>query len=102
MLVTPSAEVLFDSEEVLLEKIKTFISHIRGKGAQKIKATLSDDVAKIENGIRLSCLDRYLPLAYEKQETIFDYEENCLLFVGESAAVKLKAESSTKLLLEDV
>ena len=102
VLVTPSAEVLFDSEEVLLEKIKTFISHIRGKGAQKIKATLSDDVAKIENGIRLSCLDRYLPLAYEKQETIFDYAENCLLFVSESAAVKLKAESSTKLLLEDI
>lgn len=102
VLVTPSAEVLFDSEEVLLEKIKTFISHIRGKGAQKIKATLSDDVAKIENGIRLSCLDRYLSLAYEKQETIFDYAENCLLFVSESAAVKLKAESSTKLLLEDI
>ena len=102
VLVTPSAEVLFDSEEVLLEKIKTFISHIRGKGAQKIKATLSDDVAKIENGIRLSCLDRYLSLAYEKPETVFDYAKDCLLFVSESAAVKLKAESSTKLLLEDI
>lgn len=100
--VTPSAEVLFDGEEVLLEKIKTFASRVRGKGAQKIKATLSEDVAKIENKIRLSCLDRYLPLAYEKQETIFDYAEDCLLFVSESAAVKLKAESSTKLLLEDI
>ena len=58
VLVTPSAEVLFDSEEVLLEKIKTFISHIRGKGAQKNKETLSDDVSKMERRISLSCLAR--------------------------------------------
>lgn len=102
VLVTPSAEVLFDSEDVLLEKIKEFISKVRGKGAQKIKSTLSEDVSKLENSIRLSCLDRYLSLAYEKPETVFDYAKDCLLFVSESSSVKLKAESSTKLLLEDV
>ncbi len=102
VLVTPSAEVLFESEDILVEKIKAFSSHIKGKGSVKIKETLGEDVSKIENGVRLSCLDRYLPLAYEEKETLFDYMSGCLFFVSESLGVKQKAESSSKLLLEDI
>ena len=102
VLVTPSAEVLFESDDALLEKIKDFSSHIKGKGSTKIKATLGEDISKIENGVRLSCLDRYLPIAYEKSETLFDYVNGCLFFVSESLGVKQKAESSSKLLLEDI
>ena len=102
VLVTPSGEVLFESSEVLLEKLRDFSSRIKGKGAAKIKATIGEDISKIESGVRLSCLDRYLPLAYEKSETLFDYLEDCLFFVSESLGVKQKAESSSKLLLEDI
>ena len=32
--------------------------------------------------------DRYLPLAYERPATLFDYTENALLFVSESAKIR--------------
>lgn len=102
VLVTPSTEILFESDEVLLEKLKDFLKTVKGKGAVKVKATLGDDITKLESGVRLPCLDRYLALAYSERETVFDYADDCLLFVTESAAVKQKADSFSKLLLEDI
>lgn len=102
VLITPAGEVLFENDDVLIEKLKDFSSRIKGRGAAKIRETVSQDISRLENGIRLSCLDRYLPLAYQTPETVFDYTKNNLLFVCESSGVKQKAESSLKLLHEDI
>ena len=102
VLITPAGEVLFENDEVLCEKLRDFLSKVKGRGASKIRETVSEDISRLENNIRLSCLDRYLPLAYEKAETVFDYAKGDLLFVCESSGVKQKAESSLKLLHEDI
>ncbi len=102
VLITPAGEVLFENDDVLREKLESFLSGIKGRGASKIRETISEDITRLKNGIRLSCLDRYLPLAYEKAETVFDYTKGDLLFVCESSGVKQKAESSLKLLYEDI
>ena len=102
VLITPAGEVLFENDEILCEKLRDFLSAVKGRGASKVRETISQDISRLENKIRLSCLDRYLPLAYEKAETVFDYTKNDLLFVCESSGVKQKAESSQKLLQEDI
>ncbi len=100
--ITPATEVLFDSDGALLEKLRAFLPQIKGKGSVKAKAAIAADIDLLENGVRLSCLDRYLALAYETPATLFDYTDDFLLFVSESGAVKQKAQGAEKLLLEDI
>ena len=100
--ITPATEVLFDSDEALLEKLRAFLPQIKGKGSTKAKAEVSADIARVESGVRLPCVDRYLALAYDAPATLFDYTDDFLLFVSESGAVKQKAEGAWKLLQEDI
>ena len=100
--ITPATEVLFDSDAALMEKLRALLPEIKGKGRVKAKAEIASDITRLECGVRLSCVDRYLALAYEKPATLFDYTEDFLLFVSESGAVKQKAEGAQKLLHEDI
>ncbi len=100
--ITPSMEVLFDSPESMKEKIERFISTVKGKGSVKAKQSLNDDVDKLSHFIHLSNPDRYLSLAYDELHTLFDYAEDNLLFVCESASVKQKYNTSNELMLEDI
>ncbi|MBQ3888540.1 MAG: DEAD/DEAH box helicase, partial [Clostridia bacterium] len=102
VLITPSTEILFDSDESLLEKLNALLATVKGKGSTKVKAVLTDDAEKLKNGIRLSCVDRYFALAYDTPETVFDYAEDWLLFVSETAGVKQRFEAATALWNEDV
>ncbi len=46
--------------------------------------------------------DRYLNLAYDKLETIFDYCRDCMLFACESGNIKERADNVIKMLNEDI
>ena len=100
--LTPATEVLFQSDEALREKLAAFLLTIKGKGSVKAKATITRDLEQLQSGVRLSCVDRYLSLAYEKPESLFDYADGALVFVSESAGVRQRMESTQKLLLEDL
>ena len=100
--ITPATEVLFDSDAALLEKLRALLPQIKGKGSVKAKAEIGGDIARLESGVRLSCVDRYLALAYDRPATVFDYTDDFLLFVSESSGVKQKAEGAEKLLQEDI
>ncbi|MBR6314492.1 MAG: transcription-repair coupling factor [Clostridia bacterium] len=100
--LTPATEVLFQSDDVLREKLAAFLSTIKGKGSVKAKATITRDLEQLQSGVRLSCVDRYLSLAYETPESLFDYAADALMFVSESAGVRQRMESAQKLLLEDL
>ena len=95
--ITPATEIVFDSDDVLKEKIEDFINNLSGKGSRKAKETLNKDIEMINSNIKLSSVDKYLSLAYENPACIFDYCKDDLLFVCESGAVKDKAENATKL-----
>lgn len=100
--VTPSTEILFESDEAIAEKIRALYEHIRGKGAKKAKEMLLADIDRLHSGLRVSAADKYLPLVYEDDTTILDYAQDCILFVCESAGVKERAVSAARLLQEDI
>ena len=86
--VTPAAEVLFDSEAALADKIETFLQKKRKKKlSDQATARLRADIDSLRSGVGVA-MDRYLPLAYDPPATIFDYAENALLFVSESAKIR--------------
>lgn len=100
--ISPATEIIFDSDEVLKEKIENFLSQVSGKGSRKAKEVLNKDIEYLNSGIKLSSVDKYLSLAYDGTASIFDYCGEDLLFVCESGSVKDKAESAVKLLNNEI
>ena len=100
--ITPATEVLFDSDDALLQKLKGYLDTVKGKGSVKVREVLNADIAKLESGVRLPCTDRYLALAYDAPETVFDYAAGRLLFVSETAGVKQRFDAAQTLWNEDV
>ncbi len=100
--ITPACEIVFDSDEELKNRIEAYMNGLSGKGSRKAKEFLSRDCEHLSASIKLQSVDKYLSLAYDKLASIFDYCEDTLLFVGESANVKDRAESSLKLLTQEI
>lgn len=84
--ISPAGEVLFDSEEVLCERIEDLSKKLRGKNADGVREKLNADIAKIRGGISLSSIDRYFPLCYPQEATVFDYAN--AVFVCENVSVR--------------
>ena len=100
--VTPANEVLCDGEAQLLQTLTSFADSIHGKGAVKARASVHADIERVQSGLRLSSLDRYMPLFYREGATVFDYADDPLLLVSESFSVKEHAESAQALFLEQI
>ena len=100
--VTPAAEVLFDSAEEMKTRLQEFVKTVKGKGSVKVKASINEDIDKLEHFLHLSACDRYLALAYDTLHTIFDYMGESLLFVCESSSVKQKFTACHQLIYEDI
>ena len=100
--LTPATEVLFESDEALQLKLEAFFAAFKGKGSVKAKAMLAQDIETLKSGVRLPCVDRYLALAYDRPESLFDYAADALLFVSETAGVRQRMEGAQKLLLEEI
>ena len=84
--VSPARETLFDSAEELCERIEALSKKLRGKKAEDIKSRLDEDVKKLRGGVELHSADRFFPLCYEEEATVFDYAER--VFVCENTAVR--------------
>ncbi|MGN0467959.1 MAG: transcription-repair coupling factor, partial [Acutalibacteraceae bacterium] len=100
--ITPAAEVIFDSPEALLEKLRSFSKNIKGKGSQKAKKCVLQDIEKLESDVEVSCTDKYISLAYDKTETLFDYLCDALLFVSESKSIKQNFSGFLKNINQDI
>ncbi len=100
--ITPSTEVLYDSNIEFGEKIENLANGLRGKSNAAAKENLLKDAELLKADVRLSCTDKYLPLAYEKPATVLDYADDALLFVCDSFNVKEKANAAVNLLLEEI
>ena len=100
--LTPATEILFESDEMLRQKLEAFSAAFKGKGSVKAKAMLAQDIETLRSGVRLPCVDRYLALAYDKPESLFDYASDALLFVSETASVRQRMDGAQKLLLEEI
>ncbi len=100
--IIPATEILFSSPEELKEKISAFSETVKGRGSQAVRKHLDADIERIESGVMLSSCDKYLSLAYNRPETLFDYVYADLLFVSESFSCKNKASDYTKRFNEDI
>ncbi|MDD6012900.1 MAG: transcription-repair coupling factor [Oscillospiraceae bacterium] len=100
--ITPSSEVLFDSPEEMKKRLEAFRLTVKGKGSVKVKASIEQDIDRLEHFLHISSADKYLSLAYDELHSIFDYLGDGLLFVCESALVKQKFTSAHQLLFEDI
>ncbi|MGI5959889.1 MAG: transcription-repair coupling factor [Massiliimalia sp.] len=91
VVITPASECLFDSPEVLREKIAALKDKIKtGTAAEKLAA----DLTRLDSGMELYSIDKYLPLAYETLATILDYyEPDVMMFVSEYVSIKERAKS---------
>lgn len=99
--VTPTNEICC-SPAKLAELIEDFMATVRGRGSVKVKEALAMDLEKLNGGVHLSNIDRYMPLIYPCAATIFDYIDQPLLFVAESFSVKEAANAYLKIFHEDI
>ncbi len=100
--ITPASEILFNCDNELKEKIEAYKNTLSGKGSRKAKEALSKDIEHLSANIKLQSVDKYLSLAYENPASLFDYCSDTLLFIGETATVKDRVNSSSKLLLQEI
>ncbi len=100
--ITPSTEIVFDNDETLKNKLSDFTKTVSGKGSRKAKELLIKDIEHLEANIKLLSVDKYLPLAYERLASLFDYCSDDLLFICESGAVKDKAQNAIKLFTHEI
>ena len=100
--VSPCTEILFESADVFAEKAQALQKGLRGKAAAAAKELLARDISQAKAGVMPGAMDKYFPLAYEKIATVFDYFDDALLCVSETAAVKEHALSQEKLFNEEL
>ena len=101
VVITPANEICCNPVR-LADLIEEQIAKTKGKGSVQAKQLLSADLEKLNGGIHLPNIDRYLPLIYPCAATIFDYIDEPLLFVSESFAVKEHANASLELFHEEL
>ena len=109
MKITPACEVLFDSPDALRTAIQGVMEALgRGKAALKAKERLQKDLERLDAGMELNALDKFLPVAYARPACLLDYFDSPLTFVSEFINVKERAKNylwqhyeDIKILLEE-
>lgn len=84
--ISPARETLFDSTEILCQKLEYLVKKLRGKSFDTARQAISDEIDAIRGGAIPQAIDRFFPLCYETQATVFDYVKN--VFVCENAAAR--------------
>ncbi len=88
--LAPCAEALPQDVGALVKKIEGLAKTLRGKRAPKAKEVLAAEVQKLEEGLHLGSMDKFLPLIYERKATLFDYfqEDSGLVFFSEGSKLR--------------
>ncbi len=103
LIIPPASEILFKDNDTLSEKIKALMKGLRGKKAELIRENLSRDADDAANGLSLSDIDKYLPIAYEKPALIFDHlEKNSAVLFSEHHSCSEKGKAVTAQHNEDI
>ena len=98
--ISPACETLFDSAGELCARIEKMAAKLRGKRAEELKRNFLDDVSKIRSGVTLHSTDKYFPLCYDKEATVFDYAGS--VFVCENVTVRESFRSAALQHTEDL
>lgn len=101
----PALEVLFGEGE-FEQKLTALLPKIRGKKAAEIKAHIAADIERVKGGAEAANPDRYLPVCYDREATLFDYADNIIVCENSACSESLKAAAAQhaediKMLFED-
>ena len=98
--IIPVREVVFDDSEAFAEKIEKLARSTRKTQA---KAQLLSQADTVKSGRSIEC-DKFLPIAYDKTATLFDYldSEKSKLIICESGSVKENANAYITRMNEDI
>ncbi|MBE6787271.1 MAG: transcription-repair coupling factor, partial [Ruminococcaceae bacterium] len=87
--ITPACEVLYNKNELL----ETLLSLVTSKKlTSQQQKCLYADIDALENGIYI-LPDRYLPLIYPQNNTVFEYLNDCLIVLADSGNMKERFEN---------
>lgn len=100
--VFPALEIIFPSNEALIEKLNAVSKSVRGKSVENIRKHISRDIEMVESGITLTNLDKYYSLAYDEVYTVFDYFSDGICVVSEYQNCCEKAKAVLSQLSEDI
>lgn len=83
--ISPACEVMFDSADEFIEKLNALSKAARGKRAESVRNCLARDIDRVNTGLTLGNIDKYISLAYENPADIFDYldPENSIVIFSE-------------------
>lgn len=87
--ITPACEVLYNSND-LLEKLEEIRKSKKLTDNQRKR--LDYDISALENGVSINP-DRYLPLIYPENNTVFEYLKDCLIILADSGNMKERFNS---------
>ena len=89
--IAPALETLFLDNGQIEEKLNALLPKIRGKKADEVKARIRRDIENVSGGAGCMNTDRYLPLCYDEEETLFDYSANVMICENTACAESFKA-----------
>lgn len=91
--IAPALEILFPDKTELIEKLEAFSKKVRGKAADKVKAMIAADIDRIKSDIGAN-LDKYLPLCYDEEATLFSYVGSVIVSENVSCTESFRAASA--------
>ncbi len=102
--LSPSLEVIPKSNLNLSKKIREYMKTIKGKHAPKVKENLEKDCQKLDNGLHIYNLDKYISLIYDKPSTLFDYfkSDDSLVVYSEFSKLKDRLKTTSWQWSEDI
>ena len=94
-VITPSTEMIFDNAAELAGKIEEKAKSLRGKYAAQARQILAREAELLRSSGRLSSIDKFYSLIYEKPADIFDYiDTKTMVFVSEQTKINEKIKST--------
>ena len=97
--ITPACEVIYNPQNLAF-KLREYLENTTSL-SKKQKERIEADIESLCNGVSI-LPDRYLPLIYEKDTTIFDYVQDTVMFVSESHGVTERLKSALVTQTQDV
>ncbi|MBQ7288801.1 MAG: transcription-repair coupling factor [Clostridia bacterium] len=96
--ITPSIEICPDNAADFLQALKTKAA---GKHPEGYAERLREDIARLENGYRIS-YERYYDLVYPSGATLLDYTQNCAVIFSDTARIEERFKKWEGLLAEEL
>ena len=77
--IAPTVETVTD-RLALADKIDSLAKKIRSRKSDIVRARLAEDSELLREGAEVQCIDKYIPLIYDKIPLIFDYFNGITVF----------------------